>query len=284
MTSKAWFITGTSKGFGRVWAEAALKRGDRVAATARDLKSLAPLVEKFGDQVAAIKLDVTDKSEVVAAVATAHERFGRIDVVVNNAGYGLFGAIEEVNEVEARAQIETNLFGALWVTQAALPILRAQGSGHFIQVSSIGGVSAFPTVGLYHASKWALEGFSQSLAAEVAVFGIKVTLVEPGGFATDWGGSSAQRAAEMPEYGAARAAIAAMRGKNIPGDPDATGPAILKIVDATDPPLRVFFGSGGLAMARAEYAKRLEVWEKWNDVSVQAQGNPAGKSGSHAKS
>ena len=155
--------------------------------------------------------------------------------------------------------------------------MREQGSGHIIQVSSIGGVNAFPTVGLYHASKWGLEGFSQSLAAEVAGFGIKVTIVEPGGFATEWGGPSAKRATPMPAYDGARAAIAQFRGANTPGDPDATGPAILKVVDAAEPPLRIFFGSGGLPMTRAEYARRIETWEKWNDVSVEAQGDLAAK-------
>jgi NAD(P)-dependent dehydrogenase (short-subunit alcohol dehydrogenase family) len=275
MASKVWFITGSSKGFGRVWATAALARGDRVAATARDIKTLAPLVERYGEQVAAITLDVNDRAAVKAAISEAQAKFGRLDVVVNNAGYGLFGTIEEVSEAEARAQLETNLFGALWVTQAALPLMRAQRSGHIIQVSSIGGVNAFPTVGLYHASKWGLEGFSQSLAAEVAGFGIKVTIVEPGGFATDWGGSSAKRAAPMAVYDSARAAIAELRGNNVPGDPEATGPAILKVVDAKDPPLRIFFGSGGLPMTRAEYARRLETWEKWNGVSLEAQGDLA---------
>jgi len=273
MANKVWFITGTSKGFGRVWAEAALARGDRVAATARNVTTLDPLVERYGRQVAAITLDVTDRTAVGAAIKEAHARFGRLDVVVNNAGYGLFGTIEEVSEAEARAQIETNLFGALWVTQAALPIMRAQGSGHIIQVSSIGGVNAVPTVGLYHASKWGLEGFSQSLAAEVAVHGIKVTLIEPAGYATDWVGPSAQRATQIPAYDGARAAIALMRSRNAPGDPEATGPAILKVVDAQDPPLRVFFGSVGLPLTRAEYAKRLETWEKWSPVSIEAQGN-----------
>jgi NAD(P)-dependent dehydrogenase (short-subunit alcohol dehydrogenase family) len=277
LASKVWFITGTSKGFGRVWAEAALARGDRVAATARDVKTLAGLTERYGDLVAAIALDVTDKAAVGAAIGEAHRRFGRLDVVVNNAGYGLFGTVEEVSEAEARAQLETNLFGALWVTQAALPIMRAQGSGHIIQVSSIGGVNAFPTVGLYHASKWGLEGFSQSLASEVAEFGIKVTIVEPGGYATEWGGASAQRAKQMTEYDGARAAIAAFRGNSVPGDPEATGPAILKVVDAEKPPLRIFFGSSGLPMTRAEYARRIATWEKWNDVSVAAQGEFAGK-------
>jgi NAD(P)-dependent dehydrogenase (short-subunit alcohol dehydrogenase family) len=277
MATKVWFITGTSKGFGRVWAEAALARGDRVAATARNVKSLAPLVERYADQVAALALDVTDKWAVEAAVAAAHSRFGRLDVVINNAGYGLFGTIEEVSEAEARAQIETNLFGALWVTQAALPIMRAQGSGHIIQISSIGGINAFPTVGLYHASKWGLEGFSQSLAAEVKGFGIKVTIVEPGGFATEWSGPSAQRAKRIPAYEGAHAAIASFRGSNIPGDPQATGPAMLKVVDAKEPPLRIFFGSGGLPLTRKEYAKRIEIWERWNDVSLEAQGDLAAR-------
>ena len=277
MASKVWFITGTSKGFGRVWAEAALARGDRVAATARDVKTLQPLTQRYGDLVAAIALDVTDKAAVAAAVAETLARFGRIDVAVNNAGYGRFGAIEEVSEAEARAQLETNLFGALWVTQAVLPQMRTQGSGHIIQVSSIGGVNAFPTIGLYHASKWGLEGFSQALAAEVQSFGIKVTIVEPGGFATEWGGPSAKRATPLPAYEAVHAAIAQFRRGNTPGDPDATGPAILKVVDAAEPPLRIFFGAGGLPMTRAEYARRIETWEAWNDVALEAQGDLAAK-------
>jgi NAD(P)-dependent dehydrogenase (short-subunit alcohol dehydrogenase family) len=277
MASKVWFITGTSKGFGRVWTEAALARGDRVAATARNVSTLAPLAEQYGDRIATMALDVTDKTAVDAAISEANARFGRLDVVVNNAGYGLFGTIEEVSEAEARAQLETNLFGALWVTQAALPIMRAQRSGHIIQVSSIGGVNAFPTVGLYHASKWGLEGFSQSLATEVAGFGIKVTIVEPGGYATDWGGPSAQRATQMPAYDNARASIAAFRSRNVPGDPSATGPAILKVVDAENPPLRIFFGSSGLPMTLAEYDRRIETWEKWNAVSLEAQGDLARK-------
>ena len=277
MTSKVWFITGTSKGFGRVWAEAALVRGDRVAATARNVETLNPLVERYGDLVAAIPLDVTDKAAVGAAVEKAIAKFGRVDVAINNAGYGLFGAIEEVSEAEARAQIETNLFGALWVTQAVIPHMREQGSGHIIQVSSIGGVNAFPTVGLYHASKWALEGFSQSLAAEVAGFGVTVTIVEPGGFATEWGGPSAQHATPLPAYEPIRAARASFRASQKPGDPDATGPAILKVVDAETPPLRIFFGATGLIMTKAEYARRIETWEQWNDVALEAQGDLAAK-------
>src|ERR1700677_5089714 len=252
MVSKVWFITGTSKGFGRVWAQAALARGDQVAATARDVKTLAPLVERYGDLVAPLALDVTTRAAASAAIAATNRRFGRLDVVINNAGYGLFGTIEEVSESEARAQIETNLFGALWVTQAALPIMRAQGSGHIIQVSSIGGVNAFPTVGLYHASKWGLEGFSQALAAEVAGFGIKVTIVEPTGYSTDWGGPSAVRAERIaayePLWEQVNERFGTVRSKR--GDPEATGAAILEIVDAAEPPLRVFFGDGPLGMIR----------------------------------
>ncbi len=277
MASKVWFITGTSKGFGRVWAQAALERGDQVVATARDVKTLAPLVERYRDRLAALPLDVTDRAAVFRTVAQAKERFGRLDIAVNNAGFGLFGAVEEVSEAEARDQIETNLFGALWVTQAVLPIMRAQGSGHILQVSSIGGVNAFPTVGLYHASKWGLEGFSTSLAAEVAPFGIKVTLIEPAGYATDWGGPSAKRATPLPAYDGARAAVASWRTTNVPGDPEATGTAILKIVDAKDPPLRVFFGTVGLPLTKAEYAKRIETWEQWNAIAVEAQGNLGAK-------
>ena len=272
--SKVWFITGTSKGFGRIWAEAALERGDRVVATARNASTLTDLVERYGDNVLALKLDVTDKPAVEAAITRAHQHFGRLDVVVNNAGYGLFGMVEEVSEADARAQLETNLFGALWVTQAALPIMREQRSGHIIQVSSIGGVNAFPMVGLYHASKWGLEGMSQALAQEVAGFGIKVTLVEPTGFSTDWSGPSSVQSEHNPAYAEFREQVMEMRKQRLgtPGDPEATGPAILKVVDAQEPPLRVFFGVGLLDQIKGEYAKRIETWEQWDDVAVAAHG------------
>jgi NAD(P)-dependent dehydrogenase (short-subunit alcohol dehydrogenase family) len=273
-SSKTWFITGTSRGFGREWTEAALERGDRVAATARSIESLDDLVQKHGDAILPIALDVDDRAADFAAVKQAHEHFGRLDVVVNNAGYGHFGFIEEISEEEARAQIETNLFGALWVTQAALPFLREQGSGHIIQVSSIGGISAFPLVGMYHASKWGLEGFSQALAQEVADFGIHVTLVEPGGFATNWGGVSAKHSEENAAYADFREKTQRQRaGRNAtPGDPHASAAAILDVVDADEPPLRVFFGTAPLGIAKADYAKRLETWEAWNHVSEKAQG------------
>ena len=229
MSEKVWFITGTSRGFGREWAIAALERGDKVAATARDTATLDDLVDKYGDALLPIQLDVTDRDADFAAVKQAHEHFGRLDVVVNNAGYGQFGFIEELSEPDARDQIETNVFGALWVTQAALPYLRAQRSGHIIQVSSIGGITAFPNVGIYHASKWALEGFSQALAQEVAPFGVHVTLIEPGGFSTDWAGSSSQAGAEpLPDYAEVHAGDRGGPQRSAgpaPGDPKASAAA-----------------------------------------------------------
>jgi NAD(P)-dependent dehydrogenase (short-subunit alcohol dehydrogenase family) len=271
---KTWFITGTSKGFGRIWAQAALERGDQVVATARKVETLDDLVGKYGDKVLALALDVTDKTAVDAAVKQAHDHFGRLDVIVNNAGYGLFGMVEEVTEQQARDQMETNFFGALWVTQAALPYLRQQGSGHILQVSSIGGVNAFPTVPLYHASKWALEGLSQSLNTQVKEFGIKVTLVEPTGYDTDWNGPSATKAEPLAAYNGVRENASVHLGKvqSQRGKPEATGPVILKLVDMEEPPLRLFLGKGPLEMIQTEYAKRLAEWEKWNYLAEEAHG------------
>ena len=275
MSNKVWFITGTSRGFGREWAIAALERGDKVAATARDTATLDDLAGKYGDALLPIQLDVTDRDADFAAVKQAHDHFGRLDIVVNNAGYGQFGFIEELSEAEARAQIETNVFGALWVTQAALPFLRAQRSGHIIQVSSIGGITAFQNVGIYHASKWALEGFSQALAQEVAPFGIHVTLIEPGGFSTDWAGIVVEarrrrcltttRCTRRPSGSAASACAK-------PGDPTGVGRRMLKVVDAAEPPLRVFFGEVPLQLAKADYESRLKTWEEWQPVAIEAQG------------
>jgi NAD(P)-dependent dehydrogenase (short-subunit alcohol dehydrogenase family) len=271
--AKTWFITGASKGFGREWTEAALERGDKVAATARNLETLEALVNTYGDAVLPIQLDVTDRTADFEAVKRAADSFGQLDIVVNNAGYGHFGMIEELSEDDVRSQLETNLFGALWVTQAALPILRAQRSGHIIQVSSIGGISAFPTVGAYHASKWALEGFSQALSQEVADFGIKVTLSEPGGYSTDWAGPSAKHSDEIAAYAGVREARNRARAGMPPGDPKATRAAILKVVDADEPPLRIFFGKVPLGVATADYESRLATWNKWQPVSIEAHGS-----------
>ena len=274
MAEKVWFITGASRGFGREWSIAALERGDKVAATARDTSTLDDLVAKYGDALLPLKLDVTDREADFAAVERAHQHFGRLDIVVNNAGYGQFGFIEELTEAEARDQIETNVFGALWVTQAALPFLRAQRSGHIVQVSSIGGITAFQNVGIYHASKWALKGFSQALAQEVESFGIHVTLIEPGGFSTDWSGPSSKRSAELPAYAEIHEEANRKRAQRMPtpGDPTASARAILKVVDASPPPLRVFFGEMPLSLAKADYESRLKTWEEWQPVAELAQG------------
>ncbi|MCV7409604.1 short-chain dehydrogenase [Mycobacterium florentinum] len=274
MSEKVWFITGTSRGFGHEWTIAALERGDKVAATARNTASLDDLVTKYGDALLPIELDVTDRDADFAAVQRAHDHFGRLDIVVNNAGYGHFGFIEELSEQDARDQIETNVFGALWVTQAALPYLREQRSGHIIQVSSIGGITAFPLLGGYHASKWALEGFSQALAQEVAPFGVHVTLIEPASFDTDWSGASARHSEPLPAYDEVRAAVQAARARRAaqPGNAKASAAALLKVVDAEQPPLRVFFGALPLQIAKTDYENRLRTWEQWQPVAELAQG------------
>jgi NAD(P)-dependent dehydrogenase (short-subunit alcohol dehydrogenase family) len=270
--SKVWFITGSSRGFGREFALAALKRGDQVAATARVTKTLTDLVERFGDAVLPLRLDVTDRAQVFEAVAAAKERFGRLDVVVNNAGYSLIGAVEELGEQEMRDQLETNVFGVLHVTQAVLPVLRAQGSGHIVQISSAMGVATFAGTGGYSASKWALEGLSEALSQEVAAFGIKVTLIEPGGFATDFASSSVFTAHRQDAYDPLHASLTEMGASaQMPG-PDHVGGAILQLVDAQEPPLRVFFGEQPAQWVPAVYQQRLQTWAEWSPLSKAAEG------------
>jgi NAD(P)-dependent dehydrogenase (short-subunit alcohol dehydrogenase family) len=270
--SKVWFITGASRGFGRSWTIAALERGDKVAATARDLATLKDLVEAHGDALLPIQLDVTDRDADIAAVNQAHAHFGRLDIVVNNAGYGHFGYLEEVTEAEARAQFETNVFGALWVTQAAIPLMREQGSGHIVQISSIGGVAAFPGLGIYNSSKWALEGFTESLAQEVAGFGINVTLIEPGGYATDWGGASAVHSEPLPPYQPMHDAMAARRssGAHTAPGPDATTDAVFAAIDAENPPRRLLLSGTAFDIAQRVYADRVQTWKDWEDTSRSA--------------
>ncbi|MBB4682907.1 SDR family NAD(P)-dependent oxidoreductase [Amycolatopsis jiangsuensis] len=263
---KTWFITGSSRGFGREWADAALERGDHVVATARDVGRLSPLAERYGDAVLALRLDVTDRAAVHEAVRRAHAHFGSLDVVVNNAGYGHFGMVEEIGEDELRAQLETNFFGAVWVTQAALPLMRAQGAGRILQVTSEGGVRAFPGIGAYHASKWALEGLSESLAQEVVAFGVHITNVEPGPYATDWLDRGACHSASHPDYAGVRSATAP---EFEVGDPRATREAVLRVVDAEWPPLRIFLGKSFPDVA-ALYEQRLSTWREWQHVSLAA--------------
>jgi NAD(P)-dependent dehydrogenase (short-subunit alcohol dehydrogenase family) len=267
--SKTWFITGTSRGFGKAWTTAALDRGDRVAATARDTSSLDELVQQYGDAILPIALDVTDRTAGQAAVRQAFDHFGRLDVVVNNAGYGHFGFVEEITEAEARDQLETNVFGALWITQAAIPLMREQGSGHIVQVSSMGGVVAFPSLGIYHASKWALEGLTEALAQEVAMFGIRTTLIEPGGFATDWGTDSAVRSEGNPVYKPIRDAMAARAGGPAPTAQDSVA-AVLAAVDADEPPTRLLLTSVAYDMVQHVYEQRVQTWKAWEQTSRSA--------------
>jgi len=273
VNSKVWFITGTSRGFGRVWAEAALQRGDKVAATARTLADVADLTERFGDSVLPLALDVTDVDQVRQAVAQAHAHFGRLDVVLNNAGYSLVGTVEEAGEADVRAEFDTNYFGTLRVIQAALPLLRQQGSGHILGVSSTVGLVAFPIIGSYCASKWAFEALHESLAQEVKAFGIKVTLIEPGAYATEFG-KSAKRVVGMEAYADLRKQVMANLMNIERGNPQATAEAVLQIVDTEDPPLRFFLGNQNLPQVRAVYADRLATWEAWEAVSNAAQGEP----------
>jgi NAD(P)-dependent dehydrogenase (short-subunit alcohol dehydrogenase family) len=270
--AKTIFITGASRGFGKIWAEAFLKRGDKVIATARNINDLKDLTENYNDSILPIQLDVNDRDACFAAINKAATHFGGIDVVINNAGYGLFGTIEETTEKEAREQIETNVFGLLWVTQAVLPVMRKQGHGHIIQLSSILGLVTLPVLGIYNASKFAVEGLSETLATEVKGFGINVTLVEPNGFATDWAGASAVNSTPMPEYDGVRAAFQAGLTEDAFGIPDATTAAILKLVDSENPPLRLLLGKVALPFAKQVYADRLATWEDWAEVSATAHG------------
>ena len=270
---KVWFITGTSRGFGRVWTDAALKRGDKVAATARSLASIADLKEKYGDNVLTLELDVTKPDQVKTAVEQAHVHFGRLDIVLNNAGYSLVGTIEEAGADDVRAMYETNIFGTLAVIQAAMPLLRKQGFGHIMGTSSGLGHVTMPVIGYYCSSKWAFEAIHESLAAEVQQFGIKVTIIEPGAYATEFGSQDSLKfAAGMDVYQDYKTQFfEGLRGMER-GDPNATPEALFKMADAENPPLRFNLGSHNLPWVRAAYADRLATWETWEEVSGSAQG------------
>jgi NAD(P)-dependent dehydrogenase (short-subunit alcohol dehydrogenase family) len=273
-TGRVWFITGASRGFGRALSEAVLARGERLVATARS----AEFVTEFGErepEALVLRLDVTDRAQAQAAIAEATERFGRLDVIVNNAGYGHFGAIEELTEQEIREQFEVNLFGALNVTRAALPQLRIQRSGHLVQMSSLNGIEGMIGGGYYCATKFAIEGLSESLAEEVAHLGIDVTIVEPGPHRTEFASTrSARIAAPIDDYaetvGAAREAFAEMNGTQ-PGDPRRAALAIIAAVDADDPPLRLPLGEMALANIRAKLERQLDQLEAWRDLSASTE-------------
>jgi NAD(P)-dependent dehydrogenase (short-subunit alcohol dehydrogenase family) len=265
-----FFLTGSSRGLGRAIAEAALDAGDQLVATARRPSSLDDLVARYGDQILPLELDVTDADTAQAAIALATERFGRIDVVVNNAGYANVAAVEDVTLTDFRAQLETNLFGVVNVTKAALPALRRQGAGHIIQVSSIGGRLATPGLAAYQSAKWAVGGFSGVLAAEVAPLGIRVTVLEPGGMQTDWAGSSMQIPPISEPYQATVGAMAAIHNPtNLSlGDPAKVAQVVLQVAAMDDPPLRLILGSEAYAYATATARAQAEADERWRDLTV----------------
>ncbi|HEY8897074.1 MAG TPA: SDR family NAD(P)-dependent oxidoreductase [Niastella sp.] len=270
--SKVWFITGASRGFGRVWAAAALERGDKVAATARNVASLAALKEKYGKRVLTLELDVTRPGQAEKVVTQAHEHFGRLDVVLNNAGYSLVGTIEEASVEDVKAMYETNIFGALAVIKAALPLLRKQGSGHILGISSNLGHVTLPVIGYYCSSKWAFEAIHESLATEVSNFGIKVTIIEPGAYATEFGSQESLKfAAGMEIYSDLKTQFFERLKGMERGDPNATPQALFQIVDTENPPLRFNLGSQNLPWVRAAYEERLALWEKWDTISRSAQ-------------
>ena len=272
--SPVWLITGCSTGFGRELATVLLDQGKRVAVTARNPADVQDLVDGRGEQALALALDVTDAEQVRDAVAKAEAHFGRIDVLVNNAGIGYFGAVEESDEAEVRRMFEINVWGLAAVTRAALPAMRARRSGHVVNISSIGGLRAFPAVGYYNATKFAVEGRSESLALEVAPLGIKVTLVEPSGFRTDWAGRSANEAENtISDYaetaGKNRETLRTVSG-NQPGDPVKAAEAIVKAVEADEPPLHLLLGVGALKGARLKLEELRRDFDAWEETTVGA--------------
>lgn len=272
-TKKVWFITGSSRGFGRIWTEAALERGDMVAATARRLDSIADLKEKYGEQVLLLELDITQSGQAKSAIEAAHKHFGRLDIVFNNAGYSLVGTIEEASAESIRALYETNILGAVSVIQAALPLLREQGHGHILGTSSTLGNVVYPVIGYYCSSKWAFEAIHESLATEVKQFGIKVTLIEPGAYATEFGSQESLKFADKLEiYDDFKGKVMEGLKDEERGDPKATPEGIFKVVDAEHPPLRFFLGNRSLPEVKKVYSERLKTWEAWASVSNAAQG------------
>lgn len=272
---KTVIITGASRGFGKIWAEAFLKRGDNVVATSRDIDGLQDLVEKYGDAILPIKLNVISRENSFAVVAEAKNEFGHIDAVINNAGYCVFGTVEENSEKESRDLFDVNVFGTLWMTQAILPVFREQGGGHIIQLSSVLGINSLPTMGLYSATKFAVEGFSEALQEEVKDFGIRITLIEPNSFATDFFGSSSVQSRPLNVYAKVRADFNAGDGikpENV-GDPAATAHVILDLVDNENPPLRLFLGKLAYPWTQYTYAQKLALWDEWKDVSIKSHGH-----------
>jgi NAD(P)-dependent dehydrogenase (short-subunit alcohol dehydrogenase family) len=277
--SKVFLLTGSSRGLGRQIAEAVLAAGHRLVATARRPETLSDLAERYGSQILPVTLDVTDPAGAQAAVAAGVEAFGRLDVLVNNAGYANLASVEDITLDDFRAQIDANLLGVVYLTKAALPVLRQQGGGHIIQVSSIGGRLATPGLSAYQAAKWAVGGFSEVLAKEAGPLGIKVTVLEPGGMATDWAGSSMHVPPVSAPYQATVGPMAKLhQGDDGPpalGDPAKVAQVVLAVADSDEPPLRLILGSEAYAYAAAAAQARAEADAKWHDLSVSTDRDDA---------
>ncbi|MBD3886496.1 SDR family NAD(P)-dependent oxidoreductase [Phormidium tenue FACHB-886] len=265
-SSRVWLITGSSTGFGRALAEAALAQGDRVIATARDISKIQDLEQQYPQTAKAVRLDVTDRTTIQMAVRSSLAAFDRIDVLVNNAGYGLMGAIEEVSEQQIRDQFETNFFGLLNVTRALIPTFKKQGSGHILNLSSVGGRTTLPMLGLYHASKFAVEGLSETLAQELQSFGIKVTIVEPGSFETDFANRSLVIAQLMSEYDPLREQMVKFSLENPRGHVRTGVEAMLKVVELPDPPLHLAIGPNALPLLIQKLSSDIEEYQHFKDI------------------
>jgi NAD(P)-dependent dehydrogenase (short-subunit alcohol dehydrogenase family) len=276
---KVFLLTGSSRGLGRQIAEAALAAGHQLVATARNPESLADLASRYGRRILPVALDVTDATAAAAAVAAGTEAFGRLDVVVNNAGYANLAAVEDIALADFRAQVDANLFGVVNVTKAALPVLREQGSGHIIQVSSIGGRLATAGLSAYQAAKWAVGGFSEVLAREVGPLGIKVTVLEPGGMQTDWAGSSMQVPPISEPYRPTVGAMARLHhelGSSAAlGDPAKVAQVVLEVAGMAEPPLRLILGSEAYAYAMAAARARAESDAAWHHLTVSTDRDDA---------
>ena len=268
--SQVWLITGSSRGLGRAFAEAALAAGRQVAATARKVEDLAELKNKYGDLVLPLVLDVTNETQAHQSVQATIRTFGKLDVLVNNAGYGNVAPVEDTTLEEFRTQIETNLFGPIVLTKAVLPYFRERGSGHIIQVTSIAGRIGPIGRAPYAAAKWGVEGFSETLAKEVGPLGVKITIVEPGGFRTDFAGASTELREGRPEYDATVGKTARFQrdynGKQ-PGDPARAAAALLRLASAEEPPLRIVLGSDAYDSAEKNDLAKIELAKKWKDLS-----------------
>jgi NAD(P)-dependent dehydrogenase (short-subunit alcohol dehydrogenase family) len=277
--TKIWFITGSSRGLGRSLTEAVLAKGDKVTATARKPEQLNDLVEKYPDQIYPIQLDVTDNIQIQSAVEQTVKYFGRIDVLVNNAGFGITGAAEAYTDEQVRSQLETNLYAPIAITRAVLPYMRKQHSGHILQISSVGGRVGSAGITIYQAAKFGLGGFSEGLSKEVAPLGIKVTCVEPGGFRTDWAGDSMTYAKSIAGYEESvetRANFFKSGDFKPVGDPDKAAKVMIDLVENPEPPVHLILGSEAIAIVKySEGAKNAEL-DKWIDVSRSTDHDDAG--------